>query len=619
MTTLNATQIGRVAHAAGFRGEQLVTAIAVALGESSGQVEVVNSIGCVGLWQINQPVHVRARPTWTRAWLQVAANNAAAAWALSNRGTSWGPWVVYTSGSYRRFLTAARAGAAAAEKSATTVKPAAPGKPKPERGADGKKQKKEDKADYRPDLDPPKPARPRAVDDPDPRVALGRVFMHGGKLKKNITDRVIDATLSWSTTQVTQLELTIIDEGLDLFREAKFEKGSAMLYREAGLDLELRVSAYAIEPGPAGTGALRVMARSQGVWKLKRRRGPKVMRNASPSQFVEAECKAAGLKAVVQKSSKRRQVKRDVPAKGADRDTSGAERPSSWTTFQRLATELGYYCFEFAGTVYFGKPMWLIARDKTPMQVALPLAGAPAVWASRSIPTINVSDDSELPVEISDVEVERSRFKECRPGGALQLRGLPPFDDLYLMSSVTMPLMGAGGITVAAATPKNPKPQPPAKKVKRSAGAYDDSSTPVSVGGAAPGGVVQAGGKSALAFVNMAITASSASYVYGAEASTSDATPSALDCSELVQWALGRIGVPFVDGSSAQYGASRKISVAQAMATRGALLWKPGHIGISMGNGQSVEARNPSDGVGIFRAADIAWAGGGLVPGLAYG
>ena len=55
------------------------------------------------------------------------------------------------------------------------------------------------------------------------------------------------------------------------------------------------------------------------------------------------------------------------------------------------------------------------------------------------------------------------------------------------------------------------------------------------------------------------------------------------------------------------------------MNTRGALLYKPGHIGISLGDGRSVEARNPTDGVGIFRAADIAWTQGGLVPGLRYG
>jgi hypothetical protein len=54
----------------------------IAMAESSGETTVVNSIGCVGLWQINQPVHVKAHPTWTREWLKDPMHNAIAARAL---------------------------------------------------------------------------------------------------------------------------------------------------------------------------------------------------------------------------------------------------------------------------------------------------------------------------------------------------------------------------------------------------------------------------------------------------------------------------------------------------------------------------------------------------------
>jgi hypothetical protein len=64
----------------------------IAMAESSGRTDVVNSIGCVGLWQINQPVHVKAHPSWTRTWLQNPGNNARAAKVLySQSGTA--PWV----------------------------------------------------------------------------------------------------------------------------------------------------------------------------------------------------------------------------------------------------------------------------------------------------------------------------------------------------------------------------------------------------------------------------------------------------------------------------------------------------------------------------------------------
>lgn len=472
----------------------------------------------------------------------------------------------------------------------------------------------------KPKKDRPPLKPPASESNPDPRRRLGNVFLHGGKLKSNIAASVTDANISWSVTEISQLSLTIADPGFELFREGIFEKGVAVLYREQGLpDLEFRVAAVNLDGGPTGTGGIQIQCRSQGVQKLKKRRGAKVMKKASPSNFVEAECKAAGLKCVSQPSPKRAQVARDVAKKG--NDDQGADKPSSWTTFQRLATELGYYCFEFAGTVYFGKPTWLIDRDKDPLVVALPLDGAPDVWVTRTMPTINMSEDAEVPVEISNVELEKVRFKECRPGGALRLRGLPPFNAEYLITSLGLPLMGTGTLSVSASTPKNPPKQPPPKpKPKQKKGGYDGD--PKNGGGSpAPGTKAPsppAGGKSALAFVNMAITASSARYVYGAEASVSTAKPAALDCSELVQWALGRIGVPFTDGSSAQIAATRRISVEQGLRTRGALLWMPGHIGISMGDGRSVEARNPSAGVGIFRARDISWQGAGLVPGVQY-
>lgn len=67
----------------------------VAMAESSGESSTVNSIGCVGLMQVNQPVHVQAHPTWTVKWLQVPTNNLRAAKTLfDGAGQKWdGPWL----------------------------------------------------------------------------------------------------------------------------------------------------------------------------------------------------------------------------------------------------------------------------------------------------------------------------------------------------------------------------------------------------------------------------------------------------------------------------------------------------------------------------------------------
>jgi hypothetical protein len=94
MPTLNQAQIAQVARTAGLPGDPDVWA-AVAMAESSGRTDVINSIGCVGLWQINQPVHVKRHPQWTVAWLQNPVNNAKAAKEIY-RSQGWNAWEAYT-------------------------------------------------------------------------------------------------------------------------------------------------------------------------------------------------------------------------------------------------------------------------------------------------------------------------------------------------------------------------------------------------------------------------------------------------------------------------------------------------------------------------------------------
>lgn len=94
MPTLTQGQVAQVARMAGLPGDPDVWA-AVAMAESSGRTDVVNSIGCVGLWQINQPVHVRSHPQWTVGWLKNPVNNAKAAKEIY-RSQGWGAWEAYT-------------------------------------------------------------------------------------------------------------------------------------------------------------------------------------------------------------------------------------------------------------------------------------------------------------------------------------------------------------------------------------------------------------------------------------------------------------------------------------------------------------------------------------------
>lgn len=107
MATLTLQQAAAYARAAGFTGDALVDIVAVAEPESSLSTTVVNSIGCVGVWQINQPVHVKDHPNWTVAWLQDPGNNAAAAYTVwQQQGMS--AWQSWTTGRAAGYVSAAQ-------------------------------------------------------------------------------------------------------------------------------------------------------------------------------------------------------------------------------------------------------------------------------------------------------------------------------------------------------------------------------------------------------------------------------------------------------------------------------------------------------------------------------
>ncbi|SCF46452.1 Transglycosylase SLT domain-containing protein [Micromonospora matsumotoense] len=108
----------QVAYAAGFRNNPLVTAVAVAMAESSCNPSAVGSngptAGCPngsldrGLWQINNCYH----PTVNDTCAYTAQCNANAAYNISSGGSNWQPWSTYNNGAYAGYLSAAQAAVA---------------------------------------------------------------------------------------------------------------------------------------------------------------------------------------------------------------------------------------------------------------------------------------------------------------------------------------------------------------------------------------------------------------------------------------------------------------------------------------------------------------------------
>ena len=73
--------------------------------------------------------------------------------------------------------------------------------------------------------------------------------------------------------------------------------------------------------------------------------------------------------------------------------------------------------------------------------------------------------------------------------------------------------------------------------------------------------------------------------------------PNTFDCSGLVKWCYAQVGIsiPRTTGELKSYGT--QISVSQALP--GDILWKSGHVGIYIGNGQYIHAPQTGDVVKI--------------------
>ncbi len=104
MAVLSDSQIAGLAKSAGFPPDQIATAVAVALAESGGKTDALNTANRngtwdAGIWQVNS-IH-----GYSQTSLFDPGTNAAAAFKIwSAAGRRWTPWSVYNNGRYRTYI-----------------------------------------------------------------------------------------------------------------------------------------------------------------------------------------------------------------------------------------------------------------------------------------------------------------------------------------------------------------------------------------------------------------------------------------------------------------------------------------------------------------------------------
>jgi len=139
------------------------------------------------------------------------------------------------------------------------------------------------------------------------------------------------------------------------------------------------------------------------------------------------------------------------------------------------------------------------------------------------------------------------------------------------------------------------------QRASRSADRTAAAATAGSVAGPAP--AAPASGRAAAA-VRYALAQVGDAYVYGA------AGPSAFDCSGLTMMAWAQAGVGLPHSSSAQMGSGTPVSQSELQPGDLVFYYSPvSHVGMYIGNGQIVNAENPSVGVKITGVNSMPYAG----------
>lgn len=421
---------------------------------------------------------------------------------------------------------------------------------------------------------------------------IDNVRVMGSGLNADIRSALTKAKVDGSLTEITQLEMTFTDRGWSLLGSGLIAPGMSVQLDDFNFEISV------INTGADGTiENVTVKCRPIIVRKLRERRGPKVMKNVSPSEFVQVECQAVGAKSVVQPSPRRSQVARDVPKQG---DQEVEQPPSSWTTFGRLSKELGFIMFEAAGTIYFGKPSWLLAPvGRLSTFTANYKVGAENTRVA-GVPQCERSKDSpSVTVGVSAIVTSTSAV---RPGKKLVLDGVPTFNGEYIVASFDVDLLGAvNEVSISAATPIDPAPDN-----KAASGSKTNT---------------RQGTRLASDFIYWIQRQIGNSYVTGVEANPAVADPNVWDGSELVEWSAYQVGafMPNHPNDQIEYckASGTEISVTAGIATRGAILWRSNYVGISLGGGQVIEQVKGKVGL-VKGGAAARYTRAGKVPGILY-
>lgn len=256
------------------------------------------------------------------------------------------------------------------------------------------------------------------------------ITLHGSKYVTDLRPHILSMEISRTVDQVSELTVSVDDPQFAL----TFLIGSPNGMQVKTMGLDYIVDSYDLDAG-GGNGGMTLHCRPRTVRLLKNRTGAFVMKNVSPTTWVQNEIGAVGARLIAQPSATRATVARDVVT---DSTTSNDEnnKPSSWSTCKRLAEELGYLFYEDSNVYFFGKPSWLIANA---VHARLSWKDTDPTRKHVAIPTYSESLDDPRSSEVGIVlPVEQA--EHFYPGMRVELVDFPFRNTTYFLSAMTHPI-----------------------------------------------------------------------------------------------------------------------------------------------------------------------------------
>lgn len=203
------------------------------------------------------------------------------------------------------------------------------------------------------------------------------------------------------------------------------------------------------------------------------------------------------------------------------------------------------------------------------------LAGVVGVLAGAGIPAANAAPQEAGAKDATELATAQVSFADAQVAEPVAVEE----------NTVSLGDVGAGEWTIESVDVEVEEAsevvveEVAAAPVVEAAPAVEVSSTPVPPSAASS------------SIVATAMSYQGAPYVWGGN------TPSGWDCSGFVKWVFAQHGISLPRTSDAMLGSGQQLPYSEAQP--GDLLIWPGHVGISLGNGQNIAAWNPNRGTGV--------------------